>query len=193
MTGALREEDPRFTTEEFLEWDGGGHQGKLELVHGLVRAMAPASATHSMIQGNIYFLIRSHLSRQNSPCRVLPEAPVVPKLASRSNVRAPDVVVTCAPPSQSKVLEEPIVIAEVLSPSNERETWEAILACATIPSVREFLIVDSERVQAQVFTKDAAGVWPQDPVIVEAGGTVHLHSIDASFPIAEIYAGTYLA
>jgi Uma2 family endonuclease len=103
------------------------------------------------------------------------------------------VVVTCAPPSQSKVLEDPILIVEVLSPSNERETWEAIWACATIPTVREFLIVDSEHVHAQIFTKDAAGVWPQDPVIVEASATIRLDSIDASFPIAEIYAGTYLA
>jgi hypothetical protein len=42
-------------------------------------------------------------------------------------------------------LEDPVLIVEVLSPSNERETWEAIWACATIPTMREFLIVDSER------------------------------------------------
>lgn len=184
---------PRMTVDEFLAWDGGGHQGKLELIDGLVRAMEPASATHAMIQGNLIFLIGNYMRRQNSLCRVAPEAPVVPKLKSRTNLRAPDVVVSCAPPSRSKVLEDPILIAEVLSPSNERETWEAIWACATIPSVREFLIVDSERVHAQIFTKDAAGVWPQDPVIVEGSGTVHLHSIEAALPIAEVYAGTYLA
>jgi Uma2 family endonuclease len=173
---------PRMTVDEFLDWDGGGHQGKLELVDGLVRAMAPASATHVLIQGNLTVLIGNHLRRQNSPCRVAPDAPVVPKLKSRVNLRAPDLVVTCAPPSRSKVLEEPILIAEVLSPSNERET-----------TVREFLIVNSERVHAQIFTKDTGGVWPQDPVIIEASATIRLDSIDASFPIAEVYAGTYLA
>ena len=58
---------PRMTVDEFLAWDGGGHQGKLELVDGLVRAMAPASATHAMIQGNL-ILIGNHLCRQNSLC-----------------------------------------------------------------------------------------------------------------------------
>jgi Uma2 family endonuclease len=186
-------EPKRMTVDEFLAWDGGGHQGRLELVDGLVRAMAPASATHVLIQGNLILLIGNHLLRRNSSCRVAPDAPIVPKMKSRANLRAPDVVVTCAPPSRSKVLEDPILIVEVLSPSNERETWEAIWACATIPTAREFLIVDSERVHAQIFTKDAAGVWPQDPVIAEAGATIRLDSIDASFAIAEVYAGTYLA
>ena len=63
---------PRMTVDEFLAWDGGGHQGKLELVDGLVQAMAPASATHAMIQGNLILLIRNHLRRQNSLCRVAP-------------------------------------------------------------------------------------------------------------------------
>ena len=193
MSETLREEDPRFTTEEFLEWDGDGHQGKLELVNGVVRAMSPASGRHAMIQATLAFLLVSHVRSKNLPCRVGTETPVVPRLHSQNNVRAPDLAVTCSTASTGKLFPDPVLIVEILSPSNERATWEAIWACATIPSVREFLIVDSERVHAQVFTKDAAGVWPQDPVIVEAGGTVHLHSIEAALPIAEVYAGTYLA
>ena len=51
---------PLMTLEEFFAWDGGGHQGKLELVDGVVRAMAPASATHAIIQGNLVYAIGAH-------------------------------------------------------------------------------------------------------------------------------------
>ena len=42
---------PRMTVDEFLAWDGGGHQGKLELVDGLVGDGAGKWAP--TIQGNL--------------------------------------------------------------------------------------------------------------------------------------------
>ena len=103
---------PLMTLEEFFAWDGGGHQGKLELVDGVVRAMVPASATHAIIQGNLVYAIGAHLRANGSPCRVAPEAPVRPALGTRNNARAPDVAVTCAPPSPSKTFDDPVLIIE---------------------------------------------------------------------------------
>ncbi len=89
MTAAQEKPLPLMTGEEFLAWDGGGLRGKLELVNGIVRAMAPASATHSVIQGNVTVAIGMHLRSKGSPCRVAPEAPVIPKFDSKRNVRVP--------------------------------------------------------------------------------------------------------
>ena len=183
---------PLMTVAEFLDWDGDGHQGKLELVNGEVVAMSPASGTHALIQANLAGLIWQHLRTTKRPCRVGTEAPVVPRFHSNKNVRAPDLAVTCAPATSDKVFPDPVLIIEVLSPSNQRETWESIWACATIQSLAEVVVVDSERVHIQVFRKTTDGGWPKDAEIVEAGSTLRIESIEAARPIAEVYAGTHL-
>jgi Uma2 family endonuclease len=110
-----------------------------------------------------------------------------------ANVRAPDIAVTCVPKSSNeKFFPDPVLIVEVLSPSNERETWESIWACVTIPAIQEVMVVDSERILVSVYTKDSAGAWPEEPQIVEAGGTIRLASIDAEIAILDIYADTNL-
>jgi len=183
----------RMTAEEFISWGGDGHPGKLELVNGMVRAMSPASGTHALLQSTIAGLLRDHLRARKSPCRVGTEAPIRPRMRSNENVRAPDVAVTCVPKSKDeKFFPDPILIVELLSPSNQRETWESIWACATIPTLQEVMVVDSERIHVAVYTKDATGAWPEHPKAVEEGGTVRLASIDAEFAVTDIYADTNL-
>ena len=192
MTGALREPLPRMTVAQFLDWDGGGLTGKLELVNGEVRAMSPASGTHALIQANLAYLIGSHLRATKRPCRVGTAAPIVPRLHANDNVRAPDLAVTCSTDAFGKTFPDPVLIIEVLSPSNQRETWESIMACASIPTLTEIVVVDSERVNVQLYRKDPAGGWPKDPEVVPADGTLRLESLEAVLPVAEIYAGTHL-
>ena len=181
------------TAEEFISWGGDGDAAKLELVNGVVQAMSPASGTHALIQSTITGLIRNHLKARRSPWRVGTEAPIRPRMRANMNVRAPDIAVTCVPKSaDEKFFPDPILIVEVLSPSNERQTWESIWACITVETIREVMVVDSERMHVMVYTKDAKGAWPEEPQRVEAGGTVRLSSIDAAILISDIYADTNL-
>lgn len=192
-TAARRLTDlPRMTLEEFLAWDGGGHAGKLELWNGVVRAMAPASADHAIIQANIAAAINRHLRNRKSPCRVGTEAPVVPPMAARRNARAPDVAVTCTPPT-GKTFDDPVLIVEVMSPGNENETWDSIQSLAGLTSLKEVLVVQSESVQADVYRRDASGAWPRTPVASGGGGSVLLESIDLDLAVGDIYYGTTLA
>lgn len=184
---------PRMTVEEFFAWDGGGHVGKLELVDGVVRAMAPASATHSLIQGNLVAAIHNHLRGRGSPCRVAPEAPIRPAIGNRSsNTRALDVAVTCAPPSASKTFDDPVLIIEVLSPGNVEETWESIRALAPLPTLTEIVVVGSEAVGIEIYRKDSRGAWSETPEEL-TDGVIHLASIGLDLAVAEIYRGTHLA
>ncbi len=185
------EQAERMTLEEFFAWGGGGHPGKLELVDGLVRAMAPASATHSVIQGNIVIAIGNHLRAKGSPCRVMPEAPIQPAIKKRGNVRVPDVAVTCAPPSDAKVVEAPVLIVEVLSPSNEDDTWESVRALAPLTTLMEILVVSSERIEVQISRRGPDGGWPLEPELITSG-MVKLTSIGLELELAEIYRGTHL-
>lgn len=185
--------DRPMTVQEFLDWDGGGLVGKLDLVEGRVRAQLPASDAHSTIQANVTRLIGNHLRSIQSPCRVGTEAPVVPPMRPKQNARAPDIAVTCTPPSASRVYENPILIAEVMSPSNENETWETISVLATNLSLKEVLIVQPEVVEVQVFTRGADGNWPNEPILSGPGETVRLTSLNCSLPVAEIYEAMVLA
>ncbi|MBS0244551.1 MAG: Uma2 family endonuclease [Proteobacteria bacterium] len=189
---AIRQPTPHMTVEAFLAWSGGGHQGKLELVDGLVRAMAPASATRAIIQGNIVAGVHSHLRARRSGCRVAPGAPVRPAMGQGINARAPDVAVTCAPPSVSKTFDDPVLIVEVLSPGNLEDTWESIRALAPLPTLREILLVQSESVGLEIYRKDQVGAWADEPER-HAAGSVHLASIAMDLEIADVYAGTHLA
>ena len=193
MAGAEPQTFPQMTAAQFMDWDGAGHLGKLELVNGEVRAMSPASGTHALIQANLAGLIWQHIRSKKLPCRLGTEAPLQPHLHANDNVRAPDLAVTCLPVTSSKTFQDPVLIIEVLSPSNKRETWDSIYACATIPTLTEIVVVDSERVRVEVLRRDTDGSWPKAGEVTELGGTFKLESISAEFPVAEVYAGTHLA
>ena len=192
MTAQRKLPLPPMTRDEFLAWDGGGHVGKLELVEGSVRAMAPASLAHGTIQLNVGTAIQVHLRGTKSRCRVATEPPIVPPMRPKKNARAPDIAVTCAPLSDSTVMDEPVLIVEVMSPSNEDETWESINALASLTSLKEIVVVQSTEVAVSVYTRDAGGNWPGDPVMTAAGGTVRFASIDLDLPIWEVYRDTPL-
>ncbi len=183
---------PRMTLDEFLAWDGGGHVGKLELWNGVVRAMAPASADHAIIQANIARTIGNHLVARKSPCRVGTEAPVVPPMAARRNARAPDVAVNCTQP-MDKTFDDPILIVEVMSPGNENATWDSIQSLAGLTTLKEVLVVQSETLQADLYRRAGDGGWPWTPVTSGEGGVVRLTSIDLDLGVADIYYGTTLA
>jgi Uma2 family endonuclease len=180
------------TVDEFLDWDGGGLVGKLELVNGEVRAMSPASGTHALIQANLAYLIGSHLRATKRPCRVGTEAPIVPRFHANDNIRAPDLSVTCQTSPPGKIFPDPVLIIEVMSPSNVKETWESIRACATIPALAEIMVVESERMSVDVYRKLPEGGWPTEPDEQVTSGSIKLLSIDAILELSEIYAGTHL-
>lgn len=177
-----------------MDWDGGGLLGKLELVNGEVRAMSPASGTHALIQANLSYLLGAHLRAKKLPCRVGTEAPVQPHIYANDNVRAPDLAVTCAPPSKSKLFPDPVLVIEVLSPGNQKDTWEAVYALSTIPSLTEVAVVDSETLAFWILRRDANGHWPKErgEPVTGAAAVLTLESIGAALPLPEVYSGTHL-
>ncbi|MEL7047591.1 MAG: Uma2 family endonuclease [Pseudomonadota bacterium] len=182
---------PEMTVTEFLTWDSGDPGTKYELVDGVPRAMAPASRVHGTIQANLTGLLFEHL--KGSRCQVLTEAGMVPSLKSDKNVRIPDVTVTCeAPNPDEKLVRNPKLIIQIISPSNERDTWESIWACASIPSLQEIIVVQSERVEVVVFPKDDEGHWPEHGTEFSIGSTAGLKTLDATLSVADIYDKTGL-
>jgi Uma2 family endonuclease len=190
MSGALKIPSV-LTVAEFLAWNAPPN-ARWQLVEGVPTAMAPPSRTHGMIQAELGLLIGLHLRERGSPCRVVTTPGLVPRIRSEGNFRIPDLAVTCAPYQQEEYdLADPVLVIEILSPSNRSETWLNVWAYATIPSVREIVIVDSTAIAVEVLRRGDNGDWPAHAERVTEG-TVRLASVGFTTPIDAIYRGTRL-
>lgn len=171
---------------EFLAWDAPGPY-LWQLVEGEPQAMAPPNRTHGAIQGELGGLIRNHLVARSSPCSVIVTPGVVPRARSDVNFRIPDLAVTCAPyASEEQMLGDPVLLVEILSPSNRAETWSNIWTYTTIPTVREILVLHSAVIKVELLRREADQSWPERAETIETGDLV-LESIGFRAPLADIY------
>jgi Uma2 family endonuclease len=194
MSSAARPSPPRISPEAFLSWPGDGTADRHPLFDGEIRAMSPARPVHGRIQSRLVWCIERRLIETSSRCIVLTKPPVVPKTGARHNLRVPHLAVTCTPLlAGQRVVADPVLLIEILSPGNEAQTRQNVRAYTTIPSVLEILVVQSVRIGAERLRRDAVGAWPDDPQIIGTDDLLHLDSIDLTCPLREIDAGTFLA
>ncbi|MGH7101125.1 MAG: Uma2 family endonuclease [Acetobacteraceae bacterium] len=179
----------RMTVQEFLEWDSGDGL-RYELADGEPRAMAPASAIHAALQSELNRLLGNHLRQHRPGCRVLTNPGVLPRMLSAQNFRSPDLGVTCSALSLGQAtMPDPILLVEILSPSNQAKTWSNVWAYTSIPILQEILVLHSTRVTAEILRRNADRQWPQDTLSI-TGGDLFLDAIKFRVPLAEIYEGT---
>lgn len=181
------------TVAAFLTWspdDPSVHAW--QLIDGEPIAMAPASDNHARIQGELGGYLWSHLTAQGRGCSVVTTPGIVPRGRSDRNYRVPDIGVTCAPSVGGQMLPDPLILIEILSPSNESETWANVWTYLTIPTVREVLVVNSTRMEAELLRRDADGSWPEVPMRIGAEETLMLDSIAFFVKLAALYRMTNL-
>lgn len=194
MVAALKLPPRRMTLVEFLSWDPEDGTGALwQLRDGEPEMMAPATDAHGSVQNQLSFLLTAHLLAGGGRCRVVSNPGVVPRVRSDQNMLIPDIGVTCAPPSTGRPIPEPVVLIEILSPSNEAETRANVWAYTTIPSVAEIAVLGSTEVSAEVLRRRPDGTWPERPEAVGAGGELRFESIGFAAPLIAVYATTPLA
>lgn len=176
----------RMTVEEFLAWTGMGDT-VYELIDGHPYAQAAPSEEHAALQAAVARHLGNALAGRR-PCRVMTEAGVRAALRPRWNYRQADVVVSCRPrlPGQPSA---PELIVEILSPSNEQETRDKLFYYVAIESVREVLFLDSRRVAAELYRRDAAGHWAPEPLLYGPGDRLDLVSVDAVLDMDVLYDG----
>lgn len=184
----------RMTVAEFLALSGDGTGTIYELVNGEVRAQEAASDTHGTMPSDLSALIVNHLRAKKHGCRLVVAPGVRPRLLANWNHRIPEMGVTCVPNrADMRAIPDPVLLIEILTPSNYEDTWSNIPLYALLPSVAEILIIDSTKVAAELLRRGPDGSWPQEPEPIAPGGTIQLTSIGLEFPLIETYAGTWLA
>jgi len=179
---------PAMTVEEFLDWHPQGAGDRWELVDGAPRAMAPASPVHGAIQGEAARLIGNHHAAVRPECRTVVEPGVRPRVRADHNIRVPDLGVTCAPwRNDDRLLLTPLVLVEILSPSNKADTWANVWAYVSIPSVQEILVLHTAEIRADLLRRQDDGLWPDNSLPIAAGGDVVIESIGFAAPLVAFY------
>ena len=118
---------------------------------------------------------------------------IIPRVGANENFRIPDLAVTCTRyEAEEYGVSDPVLIIEILSPSNRTETWRNVWTYTTIPSLHEILLLSSTSIRAEVLRRDAGGTWPAMPIAIESGD-LRLESVDFTVPLAAIYRTTRLA
>ena len=176
------------TVDEFLVWDAEDATGRCwQLVDGEPVLMAPAAEVHGAIQAELARLLGNHLLAVGSRCRVIDAPGIVPRIRAAENFRVPGLGVTCSPPSQGVMVTEPVLLIEILSPSNESKTRANIWTYTTMPSVQEILAVRSTRQEVELLRREADGNWPASASLIRPPDLLELVSIGFRMPLADIY------
>ena len=153
---------------------------KHELIDGCVYAMAGASANHERISGNIYRKFGNHL--ENKPCEPFGSDM---KLRINANFFYPDVMVDCLfDNSEPYFTQTPIIIVEVLSKSTrKKDTTLKLLSYINIPSLQEYVLIEQDFVDVQVFRRNEN--WLVRHYFL--GDEVTFESIGLTLPVEDIY------
>ncbi len=194
MASAQRKIPTHMTAEEFLAWSGDGFGGRYQLIDGEVRPMSPASTTHGTIQSELNGMIRDHLRQIGRRCRSVTKPAVEVLVRADINTRVPDIGVSCAPDVAAQIaLPEPLLLIDILSPSNAKDTWNNVWAYTTLPSVQEIVVVHSTRIGAEVLRRIDDGTWAATTEKIDDGAVLRLASIGFEAPLREAYVNTHLA
>ncbi|MFI3190672.1 hypothetical protein BCS42_15015 [Crenothrix sp. D3] len=153
---------------------------KHELIDGYVYAMAGASANHERISGNISRKFGNHL--ENQPCEPFGSDM---KLRINSNFFYPDVMVDCHfDNSEPYFTQTPIIIVEVLSKSTrKKDTTLKLLSYINIPSLKEYVLIEQDFVDIQVFRRSEGWI----PSHYFLGDEVTFESIGLTLFVEDIY------
>ena len=170
------------TVAEFLAWDDGTDT-RYELIDGRPVAMAPVSASHSIIVLNLGHELKSRLK---PPCYAGSEAGVERPDRDDTFYEA-DIVVSCTPlDADMPTIPQPVVVIEVLSPSTiEHDRGRKAYDYRRIPSVQEIALVASEQHHVEVWRRRGAK-WEVEDLIGDAA--LELEAIGVTIPFAAIYA-----
>jgi Uma2 family endonuclease len=169
------------TLAEFLEWDDGTGR-RYELLDGAPVMMAPSLEAHGELAVALGAEIRARLK---PPCRVISEAGIV--IADRADTYyVADLAVTWAPREPGRrMVVEPVLVIEVLSPSTGQvDRWRKVADYRTLPPVQEILLVfsDERRVELQ---RRTPGGWRVDDMIGKA--EVELSCCSSPIPLDAVY------
>lgn len=178
--------NPLLTYAEYLAQESKSEL-KHEFLRGDVWAMSGGTPEHGRLAVRAGSLLTSAL--QKRPC-VVYSSDVRVRVQATDRSTYPDLSVVCGKDEHASddpdAITNPIVIVEVLSPSTERsDRGEKFAHYQRLSSLQEYVLVAQDTARVEVFRRQGPS-WLL--TIFEAGASVTLTSIGATFSVDELYA-----
>ena len=176
----------RWTVDDFLAREKRSTV-KHQLVAGKIISMAGGTDTHSEIAVNV--LAELHLRLRGKDCGTLNSDMLV--RIDEHNAVYPDASVVCGERRFADdgrlALLNPILVIEVTSPSTRDDDrgWKLELY-KSLPSMRACLIIDQQRIFAELRTRADAG-W-QLQTFDSLTELIPLAALNIELPMAQVYA-----
>jgi len=183
---SVPQQPPQMTVEEYLEWESQ-QEVRHEYVNGELFAMTGGTIPHNDIALNLYRALYPHLRSRG--CRIN-VSDVKVAVNPTSPYYYPDIIVSCDPRDLNarKFIQYPKLIIEVLSPSTEaKDRGEKFTYYQTMPSLQEYVLIDSEKVAVECCRRGEGRLWLYYPY--RAGDVISLSSIEFECAIALLYEG----
>ena len=172
------------TQDEFFAW-AEAQDGRHEFDGLQPVAMTGGSGNHARIIRNINLQLSLRLG-DDGPCEALVSDAGVQ--TQGESVRYPDGVVTCtAFDGRSRLVPNPVIVFEVVSPSSVRD--DRIIKpdeYALVPSIKRYVIVEQTIVGLTVLWREHNEPWHFQTL--KGGDTLTLPEIGAEIPIDSFYA-----
>ncbi len=176
---------------EYIASEEAAHDApKREYEEGVLIEMTGGSYAHNTIMGNLFGLLFIALrglpyTLCNSEYRVRPPTSATyyyPDLSVVASVPLLD------PAWATATLLNPCLIVEVISPSTTaRDRGVKFTHYQQIPSLHEYLLIDSEQVLVEQWQLNQAGAW-YGITLTRLGDTLTLGSVPATLALADLYA-----
>lgn len=131
------------TVPEFLAWAASQPRGRYELVRGEVVAMAPERARHNLAKAAAFRALDDAVKGAGLPCIVFTDGMTV--VIDNETSREPDAAVQCgvAIDLDSMVLQAPLIVVEITSPSSERDdTGDKLVEYFSVATIMHYLIIN---------------------------------------------------
>lgn len=189
---AVSYSNKKYTIEEYLEMEQAS-QEKHEYYQGEIFAMSGPKVPHGIISGNTFGVLFNGLKGKS--CRPFNSEQRI-HIEKNTLFTYPDIFVVCGEietrNNDDWNILNPTVIVEILSPSTrDYDRGQKFKLYRDIPSLKEYILIDSEFINVEVFFLNNEGHWElreyrsiEDSFVLE--------SVQVQLDLKEIYEGTKL-
>ena len=181
-----------FTSEEYLEIERSA-TSKHEFFEGEIFAMAGAGARHNVIFGNLFGELAYH--SKGTACKPYGRNLRI-HIPENTLFTYPDISVICgdivSTGEDNDSVLQPSVLIEILSPSNkDYDRGTKFKLYRDIPSLNEYILIDSESVNIEIFRKNENQQWLLQEY-KNPDEYLQISTINFQLTLREIYADTKL-
>jgi Uma2 family endonuclease len=163
-------------------------ESRLELIDGVIVAMAGGSSEHNAIAGRF---AGAFAARAPSGCLYYtPDQRFW--IAATARGRYSDGSIICgkpaSPPHDAQATTNPLVVVEVLSPSSEGDDdGDKRRDFQSLASLQAYVLAAQDARSVKVYRRTERGEWRAEPDVYRSGDSFELPSLTRTITVDEIY------